>query len=97
MKCDACVVQVLKTRLVLRKTGQYANSVDCAQRIWRHEGVRGFYRGFLPNVIGILPYAGIDLAIYEVCCSHIVYGLSVAVLIQLHIVSVLFDHLIGTS
>ncbi len=24
-----------------------------------------FYRGYLPNLLGILPYAGIDLAIYE--------------------------------
>jgi solute carrier family 25 (mitochondrial phosphate transporter), member 23/24/25/41 len=24
-----------------------------------------FYRGLLPNVIGVIPYAGIDFAIYE--------------------------------
>lgn len=29
------------------------------------EGVRSFYRGYLPNLIGIIPYAGIDLAVYE--------------------------------
>jgi solute carrier family 25 phosphate transporter 23/24/25/41 len=58
-------LEVLKTRLVLRKTGQYSGALDCAVNIIRHEGVRGFYRGYLPNMIGILPYAGIDLAIYE--------------------------------
>ena len=25
-----------------------------------------FYRGYIPNLLGIIPYAGIDLAIYEV-------------------------------
>jgi len=57
---------VLKTRLVLRKTGQYSSALDCAHKIWLNDGVRAFYRGFLPNVLGILPYAGIDLALYEV-------------------------------
>lgn len=58
-------MEVLKTRLVLRKTGQYKGIVDCASNLLKHEGVRGFYRGFVPNLLGILPYAGIDLAIYE--------------------------------
>lgn len=29
------------------------------------EGVSSFYRGYVPNMLGILPYAGIDLAVYE--------------------------------
>lgn len=29
------------------------------------EGIRSFYRGYLVNLIGIIPYAGIDLAVYE--------------------------------
>ena len=30
------------------------------------EGLRSFYRGLFPSLLGIIPYAGIDLAIYEV-------------------------------
>lgn len=59
--------QVLKTRLTLRRTGQYKGLLDCARQILEHEGPRAFYRGYLPNVLGIIPYAGIDLAVYEVC------------------------------
>jgi len=33
--------------------------------MFQKEGVRAFYKGYVPNLIGILPYAGIDLAIYE--------------------------------
>lgn len=40
---------------------------DCARQILKTEGVRAFYRGYLPNTLGIIPYAGIDLAVYEVC------------------------------
>ncbi|XP_019509063.1 PREDICTED: calcium-binding mitochondrial carrier protein SCaMC-3 isoform X2 [Hipposideros armiger] len=57
--------QVLKTRLTLRRTGQYKGLLDCAWQILEREGPRAFYRGYLPNVLGIIPYAGIDLAVYE--------------------------------
>jgi solute carrier family 25 phosphate transporter 23/24/25/41 len=60
------LVQVLKTRLTLRRTGQYRGIADCAGQILRKEGVLAFYRGYLPNMLGIIPYAGIDLAVYEV-------------------------------
>ncbi|XP_055402267.1 mitochondrial adenyl nucleotide antiporter SLC25A23 isoform X4 [Bubalus kerabau] len=57
--------QVLKTRLTLRRTGQYKGLLDCAWQILEREGPHAFYRGYLPNVLGIIPYAGIDLAVYE--------------------------------
>ncbi|XP_045848032.1 calcium-binding mitochondrial carrier protein SCaMC-3 isoform X2 [Meles meles] len=57
--------QVLKTRLTLRRTGQYKGLLDCARQIMEQEGPRALYRGYLPNVLGIIPYAGIDLAVYE--------------------------------
>ncbi|XP_023373813.1 calcium-binding mitochondrial carrier protein SCaMC-3 isoform X3 [Otolemur garnettii] len=60
-------MEVLKTRLTLRRTGQYKGLLDCARRILEREGPRAFYRGYLPNVLGIIPYAGIDLAVYEEC------------------------------
>lgn len=58
-------MEVLKTRLTLRKTGQYSGMADCAKQILQKEGVLAFYKGYLPNMLGIIPYAGIDLAVYE--------------------------------
>nr|XP_032814757.1 calcium-binding mitochondrial carrier protein SCaMC-2-like isoform X2 [Petromyzon marinus] len=58
-------MEVMKTRLTLRKTGQYSGMMDCAKKIFMKEGVIAFYKGYVPNIIGIIPYAGIDLAIYE--------------------------------
>lgn len=60
------VLQVLKTRMALRKTGQYSGMLDCARKILAREGVAAFYKGYVPNMLGIIPYAGIDLAVYEV-------------------------------
>lgn len=58
-------MEVLKTRMALRKTGQYAGVGDCVKKIWMNEGLIAFYKGYIPNILGIIPYAGIDLAIYE--------------------------------
>lgn len=58
--------QVLKTRLTLRKTGQYSGIADCFKQILQREGPAAFYKGYLPNMLSIVPYAGIDLAVYEV-------------------------------
>lgn len=61
-----CVLQVLKTRLALGTTGQYRGMYDCLKQILRNEGGRALYRGLTPSLMGIIPYAGIDLAVYEV-------------------------------
>ncbi|XP_011343983.1 calcium-binding mitochondrial carrier protein SCaMC-2-A isoform X3 [Ooceraea biroi] len=58
-------LEVLKTRLALRKTGEFNGMIDAAKKIYRQGGLKSFYRGYIPNLIGILPYAGIDLAVYE--------------------------------
>ncbi|XP_017312012.1 calcium-binding mitochondrial carrier protein SCaMC-1 [Ictalurus punctatus] len=58
-------MEVMKTRLTLRKTGQYSGMFDCAKKILRKEGLKAFYKGYIPNILGIIPYAGIDLAVYE--------------------------------
>ncbi|XP_068196617.1 mitochondrial adenyl nucleotide antiporter SLC25A24-like isoform X1 [Antennarius striatus] len=58
-------MEVLKTRLTLRKTGQFSGMFDCAKKVLRKEGVKAFYKGYIPNLVGIIPYAGIDLAVYE--------------------------------
>ncbi|XP_063172365.1 mitochondrial adenyl nucleotide antiporter SLC25A25 isoform X6 [Candoia aspera] len=58
-------MEVLKTRMALRKTGQYSGMLDCAKNILAKEGLAAFYKGYIPNMLGIIPYAGIDLAVYE--------------------------------
>uniref|UniRef100_A0A8I5MWV9 Mitochondrial adenyl nucleotide antiporter SLC25A24 n=1 Tax=Papio anubis TaxID=9555 RepID=A0A8I5MWV9_PAPAN len=62
--------QVMKTRLAVGKTGQYSGIYDCAKKILKHEGLGAFYKGYVPNLLGIIPYAGIDLAVYELLKSY---------------------------
>ncbi|XP_014261718.1 calcium-binding mitochondrial carrier protein SCaMC-1-B isoform X2 [Cimex lectularius] len=58
-------LEVLKTRLALRNTGEYSGVYDALKKIIHREGIKAFYKGYVPNILGILPYAGIDLAVYE--------------------------------
>lgn len=55
-------LEVMKTRMLLRRTGEYSGMWDCAYKIYKSGGL---YRGYWPNLFGIIPYAGIDLAVYE--------------------------------
>ncbi|XP_044937923.1 calcium-binding mitochondrial carrier protein SCaMC-1-like [Mustela putorius furo] len=62
-------MEVLKTRLAPSKTGQYSGIIDCGKKLLKEEGVRTFFKGHIPNLLGILPCTGIDFAIYEVISS----------------------------
>ena len=44
----------------------------------REEGVRALFRGWLPSVIGVVPYAGMNFAVYETAKDGLLqaYGLS---------------------
>jgi len=58
-------MEVLKTRLALGRTGEYRNMIDCAMQVYQKDGFRVFFKGLTPGIIGVIPYAGIDLCVYE--------------------------------
>ncbi|KAL5110299.1 Calcium-binding mitochondrial carrier protein SCaMC-1 [Taenia crassiceps] len=43
-------MEVLKTRMCLRKTGQYSSIFDCARKLYGEHGMWIFYRGYVPNL-----------------------------------------------
>ncbi|MBZ3871015.1 Calcium-binding mitochondrial carrier protein SCaMC-1 [Sciurus carolinensis] len=57
--------QVIKTRLTVANTGEYSGIMDCCKKLLKQEGFRTFFKGHVPNLLGIVPYAGLDLAVYE--------------------------------
>ncbi|XP_008805618.1 calcium-dependent mitochondrial ATP-magnesium/phosphate carrier protein 3-like [Phoenix dactylifera] len=60
-------MDLVKTRLQTYacEGGKVPNLGTLSKDIWLHEGPRAFYRGLVPSLLGIIPYAGIDLAAYE--------------------------------
>ncbi|XP_002715499.1 mitochondrial adenyl nucleotide antiporter SLC25A24 isoform X2 [Oryctolagus cuniculus] len=63
-------MEVLKTRLAVATTGEYSGITDCGKKLLKHGGVRTFFKGYLPNMLGIVPYAGLDLAVYELLKNY---------------------------
>lgn len=49
----------------------YNNVRDAVKSIWRDEGVYGFYRGLLPNILRTVPAAVITLVSYEMVSSYL--------------------------
>lgn len=43
----------------------YTGIYDCLVKVARKEGFFTLYRGLWPSIIGVVPYVGIDFAVYE--------------------------------
>uniref|UniRef100_M4CYH4 EF-hand domain-containing protein n=1 Tax=Brassica campestris TaxID=3711 RepID=M4CYH4_BRACM len=57
------LMDLVKTRL--QTCGKAPELWKLTKDIWVREGPRAFYKGLFPSLLGIVPYAGIDLAAYE--------------------------------
>lgn len=44
---------------------EYHGVVDCATKIWKREGVIGFFKGGIANAIRVAPSAAITFVVYE--------------------------------
>lgn len=60
-------MDLVKTRLQTYScaSGKIPSLGTLSKDILVQEGPRAFYRGLIPSILGIIPYAGIDLAAYE--------------------------------
>jgi len=58
-------LELVKTRLAVCPSGTYRGIADCICKVWVQEGWRAFYRGMVPSMMGILPYAGVDITAFE--------------------------------
>uniref|UniRef100_A0A6J0SW58 Solute carrier family 25 member 32 n=1 Tax=Pogona vitticeps TaxID=103695 RepID=A0A6J0SW58_9SAUR len=65
--------QVVRARLQ-DQHNKYSGVIDVIRRTWRNEGVYGFYKGIVPNVIRVTPACCITFVVYEKV-SHLLLGL----------------------
>lgn len=56
--------QVVRARLQ-DQHNTYSGVFDVIHRTWRKEGVHGFYKGIIPNVIRVTPACCITFVVYE--------------------------------
>lgn len=58
-------IDLVKTRLQTYEGSRIPSIGALSRDIWMREGPRAFYRGLFPSLLGMIPYAGIDLTVYE--------------------------------
>ncbi|XP_045813551.1 mitochondrial adenine nucleotide transporter ADNT1-like [Trifolium pratense] len=44
---------------------QYRGIFNALSTVFREEGARALYKGWLPSVIGVIPYVGLNFSVYE--------------------------------
>ncbi|KAE8661956.1 Mitochondrial substrate carrier family protein isoform 2 [Hibiscus syriacus] len=66
-QCAIYPMDLVKTRLqtCASEGGKPPKLAKLTKDIWVQEGPRAFYKGLVPSLLGIIPYAGIDLTVYE--------------------------------
>ena len=64
-------IDLVKTRMqnqtkgAISSTLMYRNSLDCAGKVLKNEGLRGFYRGLAPQLVGVAPEKAIKLTVND--------------------------------
>lgn len=43
----------------------YRGVVDCAKKVWRHEGIKAFYRSYTTQVTMNIPFQSLHFVVYE--------------------------------
>jgi len=56
-------LEIVKTRLAVSAPGTYTGIPDCLWKVWRNESFLALYKGIGTSMVGLVPYAGIDLAV----------------------------------
>ncbi|PGH18949.1 hypothetical protein AJ80_04276 [Polytolypa hystricis UAMH7299] len=67
-------IDLVKTRMQNQRSARvgerlYNNSIDCARKVIRNEGVRGLYSGVGPQLIGVAPEKAIKLTVNDLVRS----------------------------
>jgi solute carrier family 25 (mitochondrial folate transporter), member 32 len=44
---------------------QYKGTISTVVRMWKSEGIAGFFRGCIPNAVRVVPGAAITFVVYE--------------------------------
>ncbi|KAF2756169.1 mitochondrial carrier [Pseudovirgaria hyperparasitica] len=58
--------QVVRSRLQIYNARElYSGATDVVVQVWRKEGVMGFYKGIIPNIVRVLPSTCVTFLVYE--------------------------------
>ncbi|XP_060517328.1 mitochondrial coenzyme A transporter SLC25A42 [Cylas formicarius] len=58
-------LDMARARMAVTHKSEYATLRRVFQKIYSFEGFRGYYRGFIPTIVGVIPYAGVSFFTYD--------------------------------
>ena len=64
-------LDMVRGRLTVQTGQRYRGIVHATRTIVAEEGARALYKGWLPSVIGVVPYVGLNFAVYESLKDHV--------------------------
>ncbi|KFM69780.1 Mitochondrial folate transporter/carrier, partial [Stegodyphus mimosarum] len=56
--------QVIRARLQ-DQYKEYSGVLEVIKRTWRYEGLKGYYKGLVPNLLKVTPATAITFVVYE--------------------------------
>uniref|UniRef100_A0A6B2LDC8 ADP/ATP translocase n=1 Tax=Arcella intermedia TaxID=1963864 RepID=A0A6B2LDC8_9EUKA len=62
-------LDLIRTRMAVH--AHYRGITDCVRSTYRNEGARGFYAGIGLSLMGVMPYVGISMTIYDSCKKYL--------------------------
>lgn len=69
-------IDLVKTRMQNQRSSvvgeplMYKNSLDCVSKVFKREGLRGFYSGLGPQLLGVAPEKAIKLTVNDLVRAH---------------------------
>lgn len=58
-------LDLARARMAVTRKNQYRTLRQVFVKIWVKEGPRTFYRGYIPTILGVIPYAGVSFFTYD--------------------------------
>jgi len=58
-------LDLARARMAVTDRHVYKSLSQVFMRMWREEHPRAFYKGFVPTMLGVIPYAGVSFCTYE--------------------------------
>lgn len=57
-------LDLARARMAITQKQIYNSLIEVFMKIGKHEGLIGFYKGFIPTIVGVIPYAGVSFFTY---------------------------------
>ena len=69
-------LDMIRARMAMTGRAKYGSLRSTFKQVYKQEGLRSFWNGFVPTIMGIIPYAGTSFFVYETSKKwyHDTYG-----------------------